>query len=212
VAWTLPDGAGGERTDYAFEGAIFSTGSAVQWLRDGLGVIGAAAEVGPLAASVPDSGDVYFVPAFTGLGSPWWDPGARGTILGLTRGAGRAELARAVVESIAFSVRAMFDAMAEASAAPTVLRADGGASAMDLLLQLQADQISVPVSRPGEIESTALGAALLAGLAVGVWGTLEELSKVWTLDREFLPRADRSLADAAYATWLRTVERARGWA
>jgi len=210
IAWDL--GEHGSGPVYALEGSTFVSGAAIQWLRDGLGVIARSDELGPLAASVSDSGGVSIVPAFTGLGSPWWDPGARGTILGLTRGAGRAELARAVVESIAFSVRAMFDAMAEASAAPSVLRADGGAAAMDLLLQLQADQIGVPVSRSGEPESTALGAALLAGLAVGVWGTLEELSELWTLDREFLPQGDRTFADVAYATWLRTVERARGWA
>jgi len=210
IAWDL--GNLGRGPTYALEGSTFVSGAAIQWLRDGLGVIERAEELGPLAESVPDAGGVTFVPAFTGLGSPWWDPAARGTVLGLTRGSGRAHLARAVVESIAYAVRAMVDAMAAAGAAPSVLRADGGAAAMDLLLQLQADQLGIPVARPVGLESTALGAAMLAGLAEEVWGSLDDLTALWRLDAEFTPGPDRTGADSAYERWLRTVERARNWA
>ncbi len=212
VAWTI--GAdGGSRTDYAYEGAIFATGSAVQWLRDGLGVIEAAEETGPLAATVDDTGGVYLVPAFTGLGSPWWDPYARGAVLGITRGTTRAHLARAVVEAMAYQTRDVVEAMAAASGREvTELRVDGGASAMDLLLQLQADQLGVDVARPANQETTALGAAYLAGLAEGVWGSTEELAGLWTLGTRAEPADDRSAADAAHQGWLRAVERSRGWA
>ena len=166
VAWTL-DGDG--TVAYALEGAIFSTGSAIQWLRDGLGIIGESAEVGPLAASVEDTGGVFVVPAFTGLGSPWWDAYARGTVTGITRGTTRAHLARAVVESMAYQTRDAVEAMVAASGRPvTELRVDGGASVMDLLLQIQADQLGVPVLRATERETTAVGAAYLAALAEGV--------------------------------------------
>ena len=213
VAWTIPDGAGGSRTDYAFEGAIFSTGSAVQWLRDGLGIIGEAAELGPLAASVDDTGDVFLVPAFTGLGSPWWDPYARGTIVGITRGTTRAHLARAVVEAMVHQTRDVVDAMAAGAGHDLVeLKADGGASVMDLLLQLQADQLGVPVRRPRIQETTALGAAYLAGLAEGVWSSLDEITANWHLDVEARPEADRAAADRAHARWLQAVDRSRGWA
>ena len=158
------------RVTYAMEGAIFVTGAAVQWLRDGLGIIAEAAETGPLAASVPDTGGVYVVPAFTGLGSPWWDPYARGTIVGITRGTDRAHLARAVVESMAFQTADVVDAITDASGtAPAEMRVDGGASVMDLLCQFQADLLGVPVRRAAVQETTALGAAFLAGLAEGVW-------------------------------------------
>lgn len=213
VAWTIPDGAGGTRTDYAFEGAIFSTGSAIQWLRDGLGVIDAAPEIGPLAASVEGTDDVYFVPAFTGLGSPWWDPYARATLVGVTRGTTRAHLARAVVEAMALQTRDVVDAMSASSGRTvTGLRADGGASVMDLLLQLQADQLGVPVRRPAVGETTALGAAYLAGLAEGVWSGLDDIEANWALDAEFTPGGDRAAADALHRRWLRAVERSRGWA
>ena len=209
IAWELADGS----VAYALESAIFVTGAAVQWLRDGLGVIADAAETGPLAASVPDSGGVVLVPAFTGLGSPWWDPYARGTLLGITRGTSRAHLARAVVESMAFQVRDAVDAMGRAAGTPvTALRVDGGAAAMALLLQLQADQLQVPVSRPRNLETTALGAAYLAGLATGVWGSLDDLRRQWQLDLEVRPSVEGALADAAHAGWLRAVDRARGWA
>jgi glycerol kinase len=209
VAWEL---AGGTFA-YALEGAIFVTGAAIQWLRDGLGMISEAAEIGPLAASVADTDGVFVVPAFTGLGSPWWDPYARGTIVGITRGTGRAQIARAVVESMAFATRDVVEAMSAASGREvTALRADGGASAMDLLLQLQADQLGVTVSRPRVAETTALGAAYLAGLAEGVWGSLDEVSAQWALDAAFEPAASRGNADRAYATWRRAVQRSRGWA
>jgi len=212
VAWTLPDGTGGTRTDYALEGSIFVTGAAIQWLRDGLGVIAESSEAGPLAESVADTGGVVVVPAFTGLGSPWWDPYARGTILGITRGTGPAHLTRAVIEAMAFQTRDVVEAMAAASGRTVeVLRADGGASVMDLLLRLQADQLGVPVARPRNQETTALGAAYLAGLAEGVWGSLDELEAQWDLELEVQPDPDRAAADAAYATWHRAVDRARGW-
>jgi glycerol kinase len=209
VAWELGDGT----TAYALEGAIFVTGAAIQWLRDGLGVITEAAEIGPLAATVNDTEGVFLVPAFTGLGSPYWDPYARGTLLGLTRGVGRAHLARAVVEAMAYQTRDVVDAMCTASGRTvTNLRADGGASVMDLLLQLQADQLQVPVARPQIQETTALGAAYLAGLAEGVWSSCEELASQWHLDVQFEPVASKGAADRRYEQWQRAVERSRGWA
>ncbi len=209
VAWTLADGS----TTYALEGAIFVTGAAVQWLRDGLGIVAAADEVGPLAESVPDAGGVIVVPAFVGLGSPWWDPYARGTVAGITRGTTRAHLARAVVEAMAYQTRDVVEAMARAAGREVQeLRVDGGAAAMDLLLQLQADQLGVTVRRPVDQETTALGAAYLAGLAEGVWGSLDEIAAAWQEDAEFRPADDRTLADAGYQTWLRGVERSRAWA
>ncbi len=206
VAWTLADGT----THYALEGSIFVTGAAIQWLRDGIDIIDEAAEVGPLAESVADTGGVYVVPAFAGLGSPWWDPYARGTIVGITRGTGRAELARAVVESMAYQTRDVVDAMVSASGTPVIdLRVDGGASVMNLLCQFQADQLGVTVQRPADQETTALGAAFLAGLAEGVWASTDDIS--WMLDAEFTPAADRTIADALHAQWLRAVERSRNW-
>jgi len=214
VAWDLGD-RGGTRgpVAYALEGSAFVSGAAVQWLRDGLGLIERADELEPLARSVDDSGGVTVVPAFTGLGSPWWDPLARGTITGITRGTGRAQLARAVVEAMAYQVRDMTDAMAEVMGRPVAsLRADGGASAMDLLLQLQAEQSRAPVARPRSTESTALGAATLAGLAEGVWASTDELAGLWRLDREFAPELPVELTDALYAGWQRALERSRNWA
>ena len=208
VAWKLADGT----VHYALEGSIFVTGAAVQWLRDGLGIIDDSAEVGPLAESVADTGGVFVVPAFVGLGSPWWDPYARGTIVGITRGTGRAELARAVVESMAYQTRDVVDAMTAASATPLVeLRVDGGASVMDLLCQFQADQLGVTVQRPVDHETTALGAAYLAGLAEGVWSSVDEVGAQWELEAEFNPAGDRSDADALHGQWLRAVERSRNW-
>ena len=208
VAWKLADGT----VHYALEGSIFVTGAAVQWLRDGLGIIDDSAEVGPLAESVADTGGVFVVPAFVGLGSPWWDPYARGTIVGITRGTGRAELARAVVESMEYQTRDVVDAMTAASATPLVeLRVDGGASVMDLLCQFQADQLGVTVQRPVDHETTALGAAYLAGLAEGVWSSVDEVGAQWELEAEFNPAGDRSGADALHGQWLRAVERSRNW-
>ena len=208
VAWTV-DG----RTDYALEGAIFVTGAAIQWMRDGLGIIDDAAETGPLAASVDDTGGVFLVPAFTGLGSPWWDPYARGTMVGLTRGSGRAEIARAVVESMALQTRDVVDAMVAASGEHLAgLNVDGGASVMDLLLQIQADQLGVPVTRAAVPETTAIGAAYLAGVAEGVWDSTDVVRQNWRGDATFTPVEDRSGADALYAQWQRAVMRSRDWA
>jgi glycerol kinase len=215
VAWDFgahADSAHGP-VAYALEGSAFVSGAAIQWLRDGLGIIAEAAEVGSFASSVPDSGGVTFVPALTGLGSPHWDPDARGIVTGLTRGAGRAQLARACVEAMAFQVRDMTDAMAAASSQPlSALRVDGGAAAMDLLLELQAEQSRMPVARPRSLESTALGAATLAGLAEGVWSSLGELAALWEADTLFEPQLPVELADTTYAIWSRAVEKAKGWA
>ncbi len=214
IAWDLGGHANGRASDvaYALEGSTFVSGAAIQWLRDGLGLIERSEDIGPLAESVPDAGGLVVVPAFTGLGSPWCDPRARGVVTGITTGAGRAQLARAVVEAIAFGVRDMVDAMTRALGRPIPqLRADGGASAMRLLLQLQADQLQVPVVRPRCIESTALGAAMLAGLAEGVWGGLDELRALWRPDLECAPHTDRRTADLAYGAWQRSVDRCRAW-
>ena len=208
TAWTI-----GDETTYALEGAIFVTGAAIQWLRDGLGIIADAAETGPLAESVPDSGGVSFVPAFTGLGSPWWDPYARGTVLGLSRGTGRAHLARAVVESMAWQTLDVVEAMTTASGREiTELRADGGASVMDVLCQLQADVLGVTVRRPEVPETTALGAAYLAGIAEGVWSSPADAARAWRAEASFTPAMDADAIAAGRAQWTRAVERARGWA
>ena len=205
VAWDLGDGA----PTYALEGAIFVTGAAVQWLRDGLGIISSSSDIGPLAMSVPDSGGVYVVPAFTGLGSPWWDPYARGTIIGITRGTTRAHIARAVVDAMVFQTRDAIDAMSNAGGISLhELRVDGGASVMDHMLQHQANELGVPVLRPTDHETTALGAAYLAGLAEGVWGSLDEVGQMWTLDQRFEPEPRND----SHAQWLRAVERSRHWA
>ena len=208
VGWELADGS----VTYVLEGSIFVTGAAVQWLRDGLGIIDDAAETGPLAESVDSTDGVVIVPAFTGLGSPYWDPYARGTVLGISRGTTRAHLARAVVESMAYQTRDVIEAMKSASGIEVSdLRIDGGASVMDLLAQLCADQLGVTVRRPTDLETTSRGAAFLAGIAEGVWDGLESLTETWTLEREFAPTSDRDAPDVAYATWLRAVERSRNW-
>ncbi len=206
VAWRLSDGT----VAYALEGAVFATGAAVQWLRDGLRIIDSAAEVGPLAFSVTDSGGVYVVPAFAGLGSPYWDPHARGTIVGITRGSGRAQIARAVVESMAYQVRDVVDAMSAATELKVAtLRVDGGASVMDEMLQFQADQLGAVVVRPVDQETTALGAAYLAGLAEGIWPSLAAISEMWQQDAAFTPEPDRTFTDLLYGQWQRAVERSR---
>jgi glycerol kinase len=208
VAWMHPDG----RVDFALEGAVFVTGAAVQWLRDGLQVIAAAGEVEALAATVPDSRGVVFVPALTGLGAPHWDPDARGAVLGITRGTTRAHLARATLDAIAFQVRDVVDAVtAEAGLPVDALQVDGGASVNDLLCQLQADQLAVPVQRPQVRETTALGAAFLAGLGTGVWSSAQELADTWRLDRRFEP-VPGARDDGSHDRWRRAVERAKGWA
>ena len=209
VGWTLADGS----TTYAMEGAVFVTGAAIQWLRDGLGIIDEAAEIGPLAASVDSSDDVFVIPAFTGLGSPWWDPNARGTIVGLTRGTTRAHLARATVDSMALQTRDVIDAMASAGGVDVEsLRVDGGAAVMDLLLQIQADQIGVPVHRSAITETTALGAAYLAGIAEGVWGGTDEVSAAWKSTFTATPSEDRDASNALHERWLQALDRSRNWA
>jgi glycerol kinase len=196
---------------YALEGSIFVTGAAVQWLRDGLQILDASTDAGPLAASVPDAGGVYFVPALTGMGAPWWDPYARGTIVGITRGTSRAHVVRAAVEAMAYQTRDVVEVMlARTGMRPAELRADGGASAMDVLMQFQADLLGVPVRRPKVQETTALGAAFLAGLGQGVWSSTGELAGVWQLDREFRPDPSEDL-EAGYRGWRRAVERALRW-
>jgi glycerol kinase len=207
IAWQL-----GETTTYAMEGSIFVTGAAVQWLRDGLGIIDASSEAGPLAASVPDPDGVVFVPAFTGLGSPYFDPYARGAVFGLTRGTTRAHLTRAVVEAMAWQTADVIDAITAASGIPlTELRVDGGASAMDVLCQFQADVLGVTVRRPVATETTALGAASLAGIAEGVWASPTDAASAWREDAAFLP-APLPRADERRAAWRRGVDRARNWA
>jgi len=204
VAWM--DASGG--LTYALEGSVFVTGAAVQWLRDGLGLLDDAAQSEALARSVPDSGGVVFVPALTGLGAPDWDPGARGAMFGITRGTTRAHLVRATLEAIAFEVRDVAQLMLSGASSGHALRADGGASANDLLMQLQADQLQIPVERPVIGETTALGAAFLAGLATGIWSSREELAAAWQLDRRFEP-GQRDEAD--YARWRRAVDRVKDW-
>ncbi|MBW8750117.1 MAG: glycerol kinase GlpK [Propionibacteriales bacterium] len=205
AAWRSP---GGDLT-YALEGAIFVTGAAVQWLRDGLQIVGTAAETAAIAATVESSDGVVFVPALTGLGAPHWDPRARGTILGLTRGTTRAHLVRATLEAITFEVRDVIDTMP----ALTSMAVDGGAAANDLLCQLQADLLGVPVQRPQIVETTALGAAFMAGLGTGVWESTDDLRSSWQLDRSFSPDpAAQERTAAAYALWQKGVERAKAWA
>ncbi len=212
VAWVLGDADGGRRVRYALEGSVFSGGAAVQWLRDGLGLVSAAAEIGPLAAQVPDSGDVYFVPALTGLGAPYWDPDARGLLIGMTRGTTRQHIARAAEEAICFQTAAVLEAVARtASLGIEVLRVDGGAARDDFLLQLQADLSGVPVVRPRILETTALGAAALAGLAVGFWSEAE-VATLAGEDRVFEPRISADERTARRARWEQAVEGARGWA
>jgi glycerol kinase len=181
----------------------------VQWLRDGLGLIGAAAESESLSSTVRDSGGVVFVPALTGLGAPDWDPAARGTIFGITRGTTRAHLVRATLEAIAFEVRDVVELLPRI----TTLRVDGGAAANSLLLQLQADTLGMGVERPDVLETTGLGAAFLAGLGTGVWSSTDELAATWQLDRRFEPSADLDAGarDSAYRRWRTAVDRAKGW-
>jgi len=201
------------RTHYALEGSVFMAGAIVQWLRDGLGIIETPEDVEALAASVPDTGDVYLVPAFTGLGAPHWDPRARGTLLGLTRGSSRAHIARAALEAIAFQTADLITAMqADAGRAITELRVDGGAARNSLLMQFQADLLGVPVLRPGNTETTAFGAAALAGLGAGLWQSETELAGLWTLEKRFEPLMGRDEAGDRRARWSQALEHSRGWA
>ena len=208
---TLAWGIGG-KTYYALEGAIFITGAAVQWLRDGLGVIKQSVDVEALAATVPDNGGVYLVPAFVGLGAPYWDPYARGTIIGLTRGSTVGHIARATLESMCYQTRDVLEAMtADSKVDLKTLRVDGGAVVNNLLMQFQADILGVPVQRPKVAETTALGAAYLAGLAVGFWSSQEEVAEHWAIDRTFEPQMSADQREKLYAGWKRAVERSPHW-
>jgi glycerol kinase len=207
VAWRI-----GERTEYALEGSVFIGGAVVQWLRDGLGLIRSSGDVEGLAASVPDNGGVYLVPAFAGLGAPHWDPYARGALVGITRGVTAGHVARAALESIAYQVADLLDAMHADSAEPlTELRVDGGAACDDLLMQFQADILGIPVVRPALTETTAAGAAYLAGLAVGFWKNQQELAAHWSVERRFEPAMKADRAEQLRRRWTAAVERSRGW-
>lgn len=207
IAWRIQG-----RTDYALEGSVFMAGAVVQWLRDGLGIIKASPDVEPLARSVVDNGGVYLVPAFVGLGAPHWDSYARGTILGLTRGTNKAHIARAALESIAYQTADVLAAMREdAHIDLSELRVDGGAAKNDLLMQFQADILGVPVVRPKILETTALGAAYLAGLAVGYWESEEEIVQHWQLEKRFEPSMSVDQRETLLGNWRRAIERAKGW-
>ena len=209
IAFALEPG----KATYALEGSIFVTGAAVQWLRDGLGLFERSDEIEALARQVDDTGDCYFVPAFTGLGAPYWDPFARGTIVGITRGTTRAHLARAALEAMAYQTADVIAAMERDAGVPlTELRVDGGASANDLTMQFQADVLGVPVSRPAIIETTALGAAYLAGLQRGYWADMQTLAKQWREDKRFAPQMPAQRREALLGRWRAAVERSRGWA
>jgi glycerol kinase len=213
IGWSLAAQTPGARATYCLEGSIFVAGAAVQWLRDGLHLIDTSAEVEGLARSEADNGGVYLVPAFTGLGAPYWDAYARGTIVGLTRGSTSGHLARATLESIAYQTYDVIQAMqGDAHLALQALRVDGGASRNDLLMQFQADLLGVPVQRPVVTETTALGAAYLAGLGVKVWQATDEIAGQWQLDREYLPSMSDDHREGLLAVWHRAVDRARSWA
>ncbi|HVL74687.1 MAG TPA: glycerol kinase GlpK [Noviherbaspirillum sp.] len=207
IGWTV-NGV----TEYMLEGAVFNAGAAVQWLRDGLGIIRESAEVEALATSVPDTGGVFFVPAFSGLGAPYWDAYARGTLVGISRGTTRAHIARATLAGIAYQSADVLEAMQkDAAMEMTELRVDGGAARNDLLMQFQADVLGVPVVRPAVTETTALGAAYLAGLAVGFWSSQDEIAAQWQVERRFEPAMSIDERAQRLATWRRAVERARAW-
>ena len=207
VAWRM-----GNRSEYALEGSVFIAGAVVQWLRDGLGIIKSSNEVEALAASVADNGGVYLVPAFAGLGSPHWDAYARGTIVGLTRGSSAAHIVRAALESIAYQVADVLNAMqSDSHIKLTGLRVDGGATRNNMLMQFQADMLGVPVVRPKILETTALGAAYLAGLAVDYWKNQQEIASQWQVERSFEPKMSRDEAQQLLAGWQKALGRARGW-
>jgi glycerol kinase len=194
------------------EGSVFVAGSVVQWLRDGLGIIRSSEEVEALALSVPDNGDVYIVPAFTGLGAPHWDPHARGTIIGITRGTKAAHIARASLESIAFQTADLLSAMQQDSGIPiSQVRVDGGAARNDTLMQFQADLLQIPVVRPAITETTSLGAAYLAGLAVGFWRDMDQIERQWKVDKEFHPQRAMGDVETLRGRWHQALERAKGW-
>lgn len=207
VAWQRE-----KRLEYAMEGSVFVAGSVVQWLRDGLGLIRSSEEVEELALSVPDNGDVYLVPAFTGLGAPHWDPHARGSIIGITRGTKAGHIARAALESIAYQVTDLLTAMQDDSGVPIhELRADGGAAKNDTLMQFQADLLGIPVVRPAITETTALGAAYLAGLAVGFWKDMDEIQLHWKIDKRFEPKLPKPERDRLRGRWTQALDRAKAW-
>jgi glycerol kinase len=209
TAWQLQN----RPPEFALEGSIFTAGAAIQWLRDGLGIIDSAPQVNELAASVTDTAGVMVVPAFAGLGAPYWDPSARGTILGLTQGSTAAHIARATLEGIAFQVADVLVAMESDAGHPLAqLRVDGGAAASDLLMQLQADLIGAPVQRPTTTETTALGAAMLAGLGVGLWDDSKQLSSRGELQRTFEPLIEEDEREQRRSDWQRAVQRSRNWA
>jgi glycerol kinase len=208
VAWRIAD----EPTEYALEGSVFIAGAAIQWLRDGLKIIASAEETQEMALSIADNGGVYLVPAFVGLGVPHWDPYARGTIVGLTRGSGREHIVRAALESIAYQTRDVLTGMQDDSGIELKeLRVDGGAAQNDFLMQFQADMLGIPVVRPANTETTAAGAAYFAGLAVGFWKSLAEIGEMWQRERTFEPRMPASQREELAAGWTRAVERAKGW-
>lgn len=208
VAWQIDD----EPIEYALEGSVFIAGAAIQWLRDGLRIINSAAETEAMSRSVEDNGGVYFVPAFVGLGAPHWDQYARGTMVGLTRGSTREHIARAALESIAYQTSEVLRCMRDDSKIDlTELRVDGGAVRNDFLMQFQADILGIPVVRPANTETTAAGAAFLAGLAVDFWSGTEELSELWQREKTFEPKMSGSERDGLLSEWTRAVERARGW-
>jgi glycerol kinase len=207
VAWRI-----GGRTEYALEGSVFIGGAVVQWIRDGLGLIRTASEIEALASKVNDNGGVYLVPAFAGLGAPHWDPYARGTLVGITRGTSSGHIARAALESIAYQVADLLDAMSVDAGIPlTELRVDGGAATNNMLMQFQADVLGVPVVRPAVTETTALGAAYLAGVAVGLW-TEEQTREMWREAARYEPRMSADERETLLGDWSRAVERSRGWA
>jgi glycerol kinase len=201
------------KVNYALEGSIFITGAAIQWLRDGLGIIKESKDVNEIASKVKDNGGVYFVPAFVGLGAPYWDMYARGTIIGITRGTTSAHIARATLDSIAYQPRDVIEVMeSETGIKIKELKVDGGASASDLLMQFQSNLLGVPILRPKIKETTALGASMLAGLSVGLWKDFEELKEIWKEEKRFLPSGEEMLkAKSLYENWKKAVERARGW-
>jgi len=207
VAWQI-----GNIRSFALEGSVFIGGAVVQWLRDGLGIIDSAAEIEALAGSVADSGGLVLVPAFTGLGAPYWDPYARGILVGISRATTDGHVARAALEAIAFQVVDLVRAMRnDTGLTISELRVDGGATANDLLMQIQADLLGIPVVRPRVTETTSIGAAYLAGLAAGVWKNPDEIAGQWRVDRIFEPRIADGEREEKYARWLDAVERAKGW-
>lgn len=207
VAWSI-----GGKTTYALEGSVFNAGSSIQWLRDEVGLLSTSSECETLATSVPDNGGVYLVSAFTGLGAPRWDMYARGAIVGLTRGSTKAHIVRAALEGIAYQVKDLLDAMEKDAGEPlSVLRVDGGASVNNFMMQFQSDILRKPIDRPKMVETTAFGAAFLAGLAVGVWKDIGDIADIRESDRVFTPQMEAEEATALHKKWLRAVERAAKW-